>query len=230
MAIRRYLAQTSGEFSSPLPAGWNTAWMACHFSPYGSGITNLPSNLPKGSLLILNDRIPPLSCDTGKIISTVEHILSAQQCSGLLLDFQQPECAQLHTIAHQLVTLSCPVAVTFPYAALLSCPIFLSPVPLLTRLSDYLIPWAGREIWLETALTSEEITIDTKGSKTRTVPPSASPLSFQDEELFCHYQLSVQNDHCKFHLQRTRQDLEELMEQAPKYGVTTAVGLWQELK
>lgn len=204
--------------------------MACHFSPYGSGLTNLPPNLPKGSLLILNDRIPPMKCDIEKIIFTLEQILSAQQCSGLLLDFQQPECAQLQAIAQQLITFPSPVAVTLPYAKGLSCPIFLPPVPLRTKLSDYLSPWAGREIWLEAALTSEEISVDAQGSKERAAPPSPSPLPFRNEELFCHYQFQIREDHCSFHIQRTRQDVEELLEQATKYGVTTAVGLWQELK
>ena len=48
MAIGRYFAMTAAEIRgcSALPAG--IAWMACHFSPYGTGLSNLPPELPEG--------------------------------------------------------------------------------------------------------------------------------------------------------------------------------------
>lgn len=230
MAIQRYLAMTDGEFSNQLPDVWRAAWMACHFSPYRSGLTNLPKYLPPGTLLILNDRISPMYCDPVKIFTTLEQVITTQNCNALLLDFQRTNCSQLPDIVKRLVKLPCPVAVSLPYAKNLSCPVFLPPVPLLTTPRDYLSPWAGREIWLEAALTSERITIDTQGSKSKAVPCTDLPLPFRDDSLLCHYQLQLHSDHCQFHLQRTRQDLDDLLTQAAQYSVTTAVGLWQELK
>lgn len=230
MAIQRYLAQTSGEFSNHLPDIWRAAWMACHFSPYSSGLTNLPKQLPRGSLLILNDRIPPMYSDPGKIYTTLEQIITAQNCNALLLDFQQPDCKPLLDIVKRLIKLPCPVAVSLPYAKNLSCPVFLPPVPLLTPLRDYLSPWSGREIWLEAALSSARITVDTQGSKSESVPCADQPLPFRDDELYCHYKIALHDDTATFHLQRTRQDLDALLNQSAQYGVTTAVGLWQELK
>ena len=229
MAIRRYLAQTSEEFTRPIPEPWKAAWMACHFSPYDSGLTGLPNFLPMESLLILNDRIPPMNCDTAKVFSTLQQIIHTRKCHGVLLDFQRPGCHQLQEISSRLIKLPCPVAVSPHYATELSCPVFLPPVPLLTTLGDYLSPWTGREFWIEAVLTSVKTTVDKQGSRQETVPYTERPLPFRDENLLCHYRLQIENEHCSFHLQRTRQDLEDLLEQAAQLGVTTAVGLWQEL-
>ena len=230
MAIHRYLAMTDGEFSDNQLSGWRPAWMACHFSPYSSGITNLPTQLPKGSLLILNDRIPPMNCDSGKVLSTLEQIIYTQSCAGLLLDFQQPDSRVLYDIAKELIKLPYPVAVSLPYSKEFSCRVFLPPVPVLTPIADYLSRWNGREIWLEVALSPTEITVDTNGSKSEIVPYLNAPLPFKDQRLCCHYKLTLLDSYGTFHIQRTRQDLEDLMAQAAKHGVTTAVGLWQELK
>ena len=58
MAMARYLAMTAAEMMGGAPLPGKTAWMACHFSPYSTGLCNLPAALPPGSLLILNDRTP----------------------------------------------------------------------------------------------------------------------------------------------------------------------------
>jgi hypothetical protein len=43
------------------------AWMACHFSAYGKGISNMPTSLPPGAALILNDRMPPFGHDPATV-------------------------------------------------------------------------------------------------------------------------------------------------------------------
>ena len=52
MAMDVFLAMTAAEIcgNRNLPA--NLGWMACHFSPYGTGLSNLPKQLPPSSLLI----------------------------------------------------------------------------------------------------------------------------------------------------------------------------------
>ena len=58
MAIPQYLAMTAAEMAGTAPLPRYMAWMACHFSPYSTGLTNRPAKLRQGSLLILNDRTP----------------------------------------------------------------------------------------------------------------------------------------------------------------------------
>ena len=52
MAIAQYLAMTAAEMIGSTFLPQKAAWMACHFSPYSTGLCNLPSALPPGSLLI----------------------------------------------------------------------------------------------------------------------------------------------------------------------------------
>lgn len=230
MAIRQYLAMTNGEFIHPISTPWQPAWMACHFSPYGSGLTNLPKQLPPGSLLILNDRIPPMNTNPEDIFNALDQVITANNCHALLLDFQHQNCSELSDIVKHLEKLPCPVAVSYPYAKTSSCPVFLPPVPILSTLADYLHPWTGREIWLEVALSSAQISVDAQGSKSENVAYENQAFPFRNEDLCCHYKISLHKDTAEFHLQRTRQDLDALLNQAEQLGVTTAVGLWQELK
>ena len=58
MPIPCYLAMTAAEYARAKELPGRLAWMACHFAPYGTGVVNLPQQLPEGSVLMLNDRIP----------------------------------------------------------------------------------------------------------------------------------------------------------------------------
>ena len=46
MAITPFLAMTAAEFRKKEDLPDKIAWMACHFSPYGLGLSNLPQRLP----------------------------------------------------------------------------------------------------------------------------------------------------------------------------------------
>ena len=59
MAIAPFLAMTGAEMRNNSVLPDKIAWMACHFSPYGTGLSNLPKNLPAGSLLMVDDITPP---------------------------------------------------------------------------------------------------------------------------------------------------------------------------
>jgi hypothetical protein len=61
------------------------AWMACHFSPYGTGLSNLPPNLPANAMVILNDRTPIHGHDSKEILCQLNNL--TPHC--LLLDFQR---------------------------------------------------------------------------------------------------------------------------------------------
>lgn len=231
MEIDCYLAMTAAEIANSAVLPEKTAWMACHFSSYGTGLSNLPDSLPAGSLLILNDRTPWRNHDPRQIADQVEGCLAALDCRGLLLDFQRPGVSEVAELVSQLCAgLSCPVAVTEAYCKGLSCPVFLSPVPLGQTVAEHLAPWQGREIWLELALDSEEILLTPEGCTiTPLLPWDAPDSTHRDSALHCGYSLKLKENSAGFTLSRTREDLAAMLKEAANHGVTTAVGLWQEL-
>lgn len=228
MALPLYLAQTALEMAgNPLPE--HPAYMACHFSPGGKGLSNLPTFLPPGAMLILDDSTPMDGHDPALISQQLSHVITAHRCQALLLDFQRqniPEQAELAKLLCK--ALPCPVGVSECYARGLSCPVFLPPVPPDKPLSDCLTPWQGREIWLEAALDGLTLTLTETGC-------SAEPLwdlpekGLADEKLHCHYAIETTADAAIFRLWRTRDDLDSLLAEAKPLGITQAIGLWQEL-
>ena len=223
-----YLAMTAGEFHSCRDLPSKIAWMACHFSPYGTGLTNLPRKLPPDSLLILNDRTPIRGHDPERILQILSELMNTHKCAGLLLDLQQEGIPEMEVLVHQLSALPCPVAVSAPYAPDHTA-IFLPPVPLLIPVGDYLAPWQGRDIWLDAALEALQITVTAAGATTTPLPARDLPaLPHYDEELHLHYGLEVSPERSIFTLCRTRQDLSALLDAAKAHGVKNAVGLYQE--
>ena len=225
-----YHAMTAAELHHCGQPPEGIAWMACHFSPYGTGLTNIPTSLPPGSLLILNDRTPVKGHDPGRIAGLLQQAVEDLGCRGILLDFERPGCEETAAIVEKIVPLPCPVCVSHLYARGLDCPVFLPPVPLTKTVEEYLSPWGGREVWMELALSSCAISVTESGSV-------ISPLSLGaraecrncDMQLFCHYGVIFDQKEAVFTLKRTENDLQNLMKEAEKWGVTNFVGLWQEL-
>lgn len=224
MEIVLYTAMTAAEFEKNSSFSSKIAWMACHFSPYGTGLSNLPTALPKGSLLILNDRTPICGHDPALIAAQLEEIIQAFGCSGLLLDFQRPGA---EAVAATVSGLSCKVAVTPAYAQALDCAVFLPPPPLTVPFSQHISPWQGREIWVEAALERICIRVTTEGS--REIEASPFPCPHVDETLHCRYGIHVQPQQIDFHLHRDAAALSALMEEGSKLGITQYVGLYQQL-
>lgn len=231
MVIPTFLAMTKAEIRANPDISSPIAWMACHFSPYGTGLSNLPDILPTGSILILNDRTPWWNHDWELIGAQLEEQIASLSCRGLLLDFQRPGVSEVAELVSQLCAgLSCPVAVTEAYCKGLSCPVFLSPVPLRQTVAEHLAPWQGREIWLELALEGEEILLTPEGCTiTPLLPWDAPDSTHRDSALHCGYSLKLKENSAGFTLSRTREDLAAMLKEAANHGVTTAVGLWQEL-
>lgn len=231
MALPVYLAMTAAEFRSAEALPEHAAWMACHFSCYGTGLSNLPEQLPAGAMVILNDRTPVFGHDPELIAKQLSEIVACSNSGGVLLDFQRPDCPQTANIVKSIVTaLSCPVAVTEAYAEELDCPIFLSPPPLCKPLAEHIIPWKDREIWLEVALDSQTITVTPDGSHfSPSFPADPQEPSFPEDALFCRYHTDVFEDQAVFTLFRTREMLDTLLQEAERLGVCRAVGLYQEL-
>ena len=230
MEIGPYLAMTAAEFAASQQLPSKIAWMACHFSPYGTGLSNLPPALPSGSLLILNDRVPLWGHDPGRITAQLDQAVETLDCSGLLLDFQQQDNMETKAMAEFLISsLPCPVAVSEICAEGLDCPVFLSPCPHHTHLKEHMAPWAGREVWLDLAVDAETISLTKDGCTVFPLPMGEIPEGgFCDEALHCHYRTEVGEDFARFTLWRTREDLRALAREAEELGVKSMVGLWQE--
>ena len=231
MAIPLYLAQTSAEFASSAPKPERIAWMACHFSPYGTGITNIPKTLPEGSILILNDRTPVCGHDPATVSSALMQTVQRLHCSGILLDFQRSGCPQTAAVAAEIAKLPCPVAVSECYAKELHCTVFLSASPVHKPLAEYLAPWKDRVIWLEAAIGSTQITVTERGSQFIPLQDASdTEYPFYDELLHCKYRTEVEKDCIRFTLRRGKEEMHALLQEAGQLGVTRAVGLYQGLK
>ncbi len=224
-----YLAMTAAEFQENEGFPGPMAWMACHFSPYGTGLSNLPQRLPEGSLLMVNDRTPVFGHSPERIARQVAEAVSQLGCSGVLLDFQREWEPLTQAIADAIAALDCPVGITPPYAGAGKCGVFLPPPPLTVPLEEHLAPWRDRPIWLEAATEAVCIRVDAGGN--RQLPPadSALPYPHKDEKLHCRYRTEVQAQHIDFHLCRDGEMLGALMGQAAALGVQRFVGLYQQL-
>lgn len=232
MAVSRYLAMTAAEIyaAQTLPPG--LAYMACHFSPYGLGLSNCPDSLPSGSMLIVNDRTPIGGHDPEVIAAQLCQLVDGLKCGSLLLDFQRPDCEETAALCAVLAAqLTCPVGISHLYAAGLPCPVFLPPPALNQPLAEHLAPWKEREVWLEAALESACITVKEQGSRyvSQVYEPPA-PACFADDALHCHYRQELNENQIIFHLYRTEEDLEALLGEAEALGVKKTVGLYQQLK
>lgn len=232
MAIPLFLAMTGAEFSKNQDLPPKLCWMACHFSAYGTGLSNMPKSLPQGSMIIINDRIPVCGHDPVLIGQQLSQLAEEMKCSAVLLDFQRPDVPETAEIAKVIVDKSpCPVGITEYYARELDCPVFLPPAPPHISLAEYLAPWQGREIWLEAALDGIGIVVTPEGSRnTPLYAPETSDICHHNADLHCHYDIGVDKERISFRLYRTLEDLHSLLTAGEQLGVTRAVGLYQELK
>lgn len=230
MGLPLYLAMTAAEMACASSLPQHLAYMACHFSPYSTGLSNLPRQLPPGSLLTLNDRTPICGHDPRRITEQLKDLVEKLQCNAILLDFQrscEPETEAL--TAYLSEALPFPTVISQPYAKAFTCPVFLPPVPPDIPLKEYLQPWEGREVWLEAALDGAAFTVTKDGCETAPLSDMPPDDCFFDNALHCHYHMELTEDRALFRLYRTREDLHSLLEEAFSLGVTTAVGLYQQL-
>lgn len=231
MALTLYLAMTAAEIQNCARPPAHMAWMACHFSPYSSGISNVPELLPEGSVLILNDRIPPQGHDPDLVARQLTEAAQHLSVSRVLLDFQRPNCQETAAIAQAVAaSLSCPAGITPAYAEGLACPVFLTPM-LRHPLQELLKQWPGREIWLEAAIDCEGITVTEQGS--HVFPAHAPDLASNchtDEQLHCRYCLKLEDTCACFTVWRSEAELQTLLAEAENLGIECAIGLYQQLQ
>ncbi len=232
MGISRYLAMTVAELETFFPLeGWFSAFMACHFSPYTTGLSNIPTALSPGSMLILNDRTPIHGHDPERIAQQLEEAFETLAFESLLLDFERPNIDACYELCHVLTKrLPCPVGISQLYAEDLDCSVFLPPAPLEQDLEAYIAPWKGREIWMDIAPQAACVTVTEHGSRIQPFPFSPpSENAFLEEALHCRYRAEIQEDAVLFHLWRDLPQLEALIHHAQTLEITKCIGLYQEL-
>ena len=231
MALPLYLAMTASEMSSidTIPADF--AYMACHFSPYSQGVSNVPDSLPKGAILILNDNFPCQGHSPDLVAYQIKEAVTQLQCESLLLDFQRPPTPESEQMVQAILSqLSCSAALPPAYVKNWDGPVFLPPCPLHITLEKYLEPWNSRELWLEAALCQENVTVTSDGTVfTPQFPPDGLNNGFFDEDLFCQYTIRTSPEEITFTLFDTRESLAKKLQKAHSLRVTRAVGLYQEL-
>ena len=167
MPIPLYLALTAEEFSALGKKPANIAWMACHFSPYGKGLTNLPPQLPRNSIVILNDRIPWRDHDMQLIGLQLQQL----QCGAVLLDLQRPDTPT--ALVSALTALPFPVCVGHQFADQSANAVLVPPCPPHIPLEQHLQPWTGLELWLEVSLEQSALRVTAKGAEQ--IPPAFCP-------------------------------------------------------
>ena len=223
-----FLAMTAAECKKALPN--RVCFMACRFSPYSAGLTNLPTELPPNSMLLLDDSMPPAHHDPKTVIGQLGELVRQFSVSGVLLDFQREKTEVCKAMAEAILqALPCPVAVTEDYARDLGCAVFLSACPANVALEKYLQPWK-QGIYLEIAPSRMQITLTENGAeKVFLSVGETESLMFYDAGLCCHYKTEVSQNRAVFTLQRNKEDLERLIKKAQDCGVRATVGLYQEL-
>ena len=227
MDLRWYLAMTAAEFRKNPDISAGMAWMACHFSPYGTGLSNCPAHLPPESMLILNDRTPVYGHDPMRIADQLLELTEQFGCSRVLLDLQRPADELTSQIVKTILqALPCPVSVSEAYAGDVDCPVFLPPIPLLQEPESYLIPWKHREVWLELAQDAACYTITEAGCQWAACP-AFGPYPLEDAALCCRYRIEPTDHDLQFYLKRDTKRLVQTLENMS--NITCLIGLYQEL-
>lgn len=231
MEISRYLAMTGQEMAAcpSLPQG--LAYIACHFSPYTTGLTDCPEALPPGAMLTVNDATPVAGQDPEAVAEQLAQWVKALGVARVLLDFQRPGIPLTEKICRAACQkLSCPVGVSHHYAKSLSCPVLLPPIAPDQWAPRVLGLWEGREIWLEVTAIPIEITITGEGARVREASGGIPlPHPHEEKDLHCSYRGWQEEGRVVFRLWRTKEQEEALLLQASSLGVTTAIRLYQEL-
>lgn len=233
MKIRFYLAMTADEMAGCAQLPPNPGWMACHFSPYGLALTDLPQTLPPEALLCCDDRIPIFRHDPDLVAAQLADAAKELACGAILLDFQLPEQPLTAQVVRAVCAAApCPVAVTPGYAAESTGPVLLPPPKLWEPPSQWACPWKRRELWMEWGPQAAKIQVTASGSVFLPLEqrPAPSAADQTDESLHCRYRLELAPEQADFYLWDDRETLAQKQSLAEKWGVTTFVGLYQQFQ
>lgn len=224
-----YLAMTRQELQSlPSPPA-RCAWMACHFSHYGTGLVNLPDALPKGSLITVNDRTPINGHDPETVVRQLEQTLKSTGAQAIIVDFQRPVQQQALSMAQAMCRLPCPVAVSAAYAKELSCEVLVELPAAYQPLSKVLADWQNRPIWLEVFCQQVCVSVQAQGASQCPWEDHRPNARFFDPTLLCSYHTQVLDREIRFFLSRGKEELQQIVQEADRLGIRGCLGLYQQL-
>ena len=226
MAIQTILAMTAEEIPNA-PSGFSGGCIfGCHYSSTSQTLVGLPSSLPHGWGLILDDENPITAPD----ISGLVQQLSRLEPAYIVLDFQRPATPDVLRLAEKIAALPCPVSMPPEYGKNLCCSLFLPPIPPHISPEEYLRPWLHRDVWLELALDAVQISVTAEGSQMQSFPHAvATDKAHVDSMLHCHYKISHLHDTLQFYCYRTKDDIRQLLRSPLPANVKYGVGFFQEL-
>ncbi len=228
MGCPLYLAMTAAEFYAVSPLPPKPAWMACHFSPYGQGISNSPQHFCANGMLILNDRIPVTDHHPRRISEELNGLVQQFQIEKLLLDLQRPDNAQTKEIVRYIVDNAvCKIGISHHYAAE-GCAVLVPPFPADRPAESHLQKWQGQEIWLETSTEPLCLEITENGCQEAQWNACKSSSEHWDESLCCRYRIQTEEKCIRFLLYRYPEDVISHLDSLSGLGVTCGVGLYQE--
>lgn len=226
MFSRVFLAVTAKELETVHPK--RTAYMACHFSAGGSGLSNMPQALPKGSILLLDDSMPVQGHDPETVAQQLKELADKFSVRAVLLDFQRPPTDESRKMVSVILQNCGYAAAVTPAYTEKGSAVFLPPPPPNKPLAEHLKPWKNG-VFLELYSEGLEITVTKDDSRLSYISPT-SPLPLADTRLHCHYGVTVFPGKAVFTLSRSQEDLAELAREAEELGVIATVGLYQELQ
>lgn len=234
MSIPLFLAFTAEEFSQKVPFPAKTAWMSVHFSPNGSGLTNLPPQLPQGSLILLDDHIQWANHSIERVCQELVTVLQRTESIGLLLDFEREPTAEtlLLTKALGRCCKELGVALSAPPKYLLEddTTLFLSPFPC-SIAPENIDP--QRKVWLDISPVchsiriSKDCTIGSPAPYTRAGIPNSQEV-YWDEDLLCNYYSEADGDDIRITLFRDATSAAKLLNRLNPAKIQLAIGLWRD--
>ena len=226
MALPVYLALTGAEFRLLPRKPAHLAWMGVSFTENGT-LGGFPEVFPAGGILTVNDSSPlPEKCPPEATIALRQWVERFRP-SAVLMDMQRSGAAP-EVMKALSKGLPCPVAVSAPYAHVLSGPVLLPPVPLYRDLEKFLAPWADREIWLEISPLGQIVRLTKKGREICFAP--VSPVQKECPGPCSRYTIRKGPDFIEFRFRRTSEDTAALFSAAEKHGVTRLFGLYLEYR
>ena len=218
MVCKSYVAVTPKEIQNA--SGQALAWMSCRFDPKGKGLTNLPEQLPKGSLILVDDLHPICGHEPNLVTRQLKQLCQRLQPCGIVLDLQRPKSTAACNMVRAIAQIK-NVAVSEEYARELDCPVFLT-APMGKKLPGLLTPWKGQEIWLDVPMGQG---IMHQGRFTAQQGTALCTWQW-DRFLCCGYAKAGEN---AYTLCRNKAMLPRLLEEAARLGVTKVLVLYSEL-
>lgn len=219
MVCKQYLAVTEkeiGNFSGPV------AWMACRFAQRQPGLENLPSQLPPGSLIMVDDLQPIFGHSPARVARQLESLCKKHRSAGIILDLQRKKTPQAMQMVKALLQIKeIPIALTPEYAREFSCPVLVT-VPIHLKLQQVVAPWKGREIWLDIPMGQ----VNLRQGKVTEEKSSHSGSYQWDRFLCCGYAKTGQD---AYTLCRTKAMLPKILDEAAKLGIAKALILASEI-